>query len=287
MLDGQYVSRSDSLDAATSLKQIRLLLGVDQRLDEKGHARALVSQARPRISKLDYRSLLRESTGDDYMNRELAIYRSPRKNINSRVIVEWRKVEKVIEEKLKNRVRVLELTLLMSSITDPSFHSLKCLGFLQCEMKDSFNMYAYVFEIVNLNENDVPQSPPVVRSLSALITNIQTPSLTYRVRIDLALAETLLQLHTSGWLHKAISSENVLFVDLGTFEGEEGTSLGPYLAGNEYARVDSSQELTERVPSNPTSDLYRHPEAQGIVRFSFKKEFDLYALGCVLLEIGL
>jgi hypothetical protein len=42
------------------------------------------------------------------------------------------------------------------------------------------------------------------------LTNL-LPSLNQRVSIAVTLAETVLQLHTAGWLRKSIRPENVLF----------------------------------------------------------------------------
>ncbi|KAI9879714.1 MAG: hypothetical protein M1830_007499 [Pleopsidium flavum] len=297
LLDSNYIAGSSSIEAAASLKQIRLLLSIDRRLDEKSVPRTRSLQpdsvrngcsgepAKQTLSKLSYRSLVRDSDTSNANNREIAAYKSSRKNINSQVLVEWKPVEKELEERLKRRIE--GLTLLMSNNSDPSFHSLKCLGFLRHETEGSTNMYAYIYEVANLDEEDLPHPTASLRPLSSLFDNAKTPSLTYRMRLAMTLAETILQLHTSGWLHKAIRSENVLFLDRGPYTWDNGTSLGPYVAGYEYARADNPLELTEEAPSSLAVDLYRHPEAQGIARPSFKKAFDLYATGCVLIEIAL
>ena len=148
-------------------------------------------------------------------------------------------------------------------------------------------MYAFVYEVVDIAEEISPDIQPSLRPLSTLFNCTQLPILTRRLQIALALAETVLQLHTSGWLHKGICSENILYLDQGPNTWEKGTSLGPYVAGYEYARADNPLEMTEETPSNPVVDLYRHPQAQGAGRSSFKKAYDLFALGCVLLEVAL
>ncbi|MCJ1226753.1 hypothetical protein MMC12_003406 [Toensbergia leucococca] len=201
-------------------------------------------------------------------------------------MVEWKRVEKSVEDKLVRRIQ--SLTSMMSSISDTSFHSLKCLGYLCRETDRTFNLYAYVYEIVDLNlEQSCGPTVPTVRSLSELLVSTLRPSLSHRVRFAQALAETVLQLHTSGWLHKAIHSSNVLFIDRGEFQWKNRSSLGPFLAGYEYARADNPLEMTEDTPSSLDLDLYRHPHAQGLARMYYSKAFDLYALGCVLLEIAL
>ena len=295
LLDTNYISDSTSIEAAATLKQIRLLLSIDKRDDEKVPARVAPkagnsngvssAPARQTVSKLNYQALLRANQHPVVARRELAFYKSARKNINSRVLVEWKSVEKAVEEKLKRRIE--GLTLLMRNTADKSFHSLKCLGYLRHEMEGNANMYAYVYEVINLDEDASPPTSMMIRPLSSLYSHKRTPSLTVRFQLALVLAETVLQLHTSGWLHKGIHSENVLFFDTNKSSWESGTSLGPYVAGYEFARADNPLEMTEDAPCDSVTDLYRHPQAQGAVRPSFKKIFDLYALGCVLIEIAL
>lgn len=107
-----------------------------------------------------------------------------------------------------------------------------------------------------------------------------------RVGIALSLARAIRQLHTAGWLHKGIRSENILFFDSGK---EDHKSLqGPYLADFGYARVVGLTEFSE--PTLSTSDvvsrtLYTHKG--NLEGSSFRKSFDVFSLGLVLLEIGL
>jgi hypothetical protein len=61
----------------------------------------------------------------------------------------------------------------------------------------------------------------------------------------------------------------------------------PYLVGFEFSRPDSSDEATEKPEQSIRFNLYRHPSAQGIPGESFRKGFDIYSLGVVLVEVGL
>ena len=297
LLDTSYIAESSSIEAAASLKQIRMLLGVDKRNDEKtpprprsntnetiGGSGSSIAPAKQTLNKLNYQALGRDTPGNTTSTRELATYKSSRKNINARVLLEWKAVEKTVEDRLKRRIE--GLSLLMSNTADPSFHSLKCLGYLRHETEGNTNMYAYVYEVVNLDVGESPQSAPAVRSLLSLFDEKRIPSLTYRVRLAVALAQTVLQLHTSGWLHKGLRSENILFIEQGDSTWAKGAELPLYVGGYDYARADNPLEMTEDAPSSPEMDLYRHPQAQGVARSSFRKIYDLYALGCVLLEIA-
>lgn len=104
--------------------------------------------------------------------------------------------------------------------------------------------------------------------------------------------ETILQLHTAGWLHKEIRSQNLLFVHSGT--DVPSPSLGSlprssqcYVAGYVYARPDDPQEMTEPMASQLQADLYRHPQYLNSSRATYRKSFDIFSVGCVLLELGL
>lgn len=45
--------------------------------------------------------------------------------------------------------------------------------------------------------------------------------------------------------------------------------------------------MTEPLKSDLEADLYRHPLSLGSSRLSFRKSFDIFSVGCTLLEIGL
>jgi hypothetical protein len=117
-----------------------------------------------------------------------------------------------------------------------------------------------------------------------LALNTMTPSLNDRIGLSIALVETILQLHTSGWLHKGVRSDNILFFP----QKESGADITrPFLEGYEYARADNPSDMTESPALQQEANLYRHPALLRRDRESFRKAFDLYALGCVLIEIGL
>ena len=129
----------------------------------------------------------------------------------------------------------------------PTFHSLKCFGFLEVPKS---GRYAYLFSPPNSLSGAFS-----MWSLSEVFCLVsQGPSLNNRLDIAIALAETVLQLHTAGWLHKSIRADNILVFKSGT----------------------------ERWNSIDDLELYRHPRSLGLGRVSFNKKFDLHGLGCVL-----
>lgn len=194
------------------------------------------------------------------------------------IILEWKDVNSASESKLK--YRIAKVAALLAEMKDPAFHSLACLGYLKANRS---GRYAYLF--------DFPfavVSEGSMRSLQDFLAcQSQRPSLNRRIAIAISLAETVLQLHTSGWLHKCIRPENVLFFKSGLDEWESSDDFPPaYLGGYEYARADNPLEVTEAPSAQRHPQLYRHPLSIGQGRVSFSKSFDLYSLGCVLLELG-
>ena len=194
------------------------------------------------------------------------------------VIVEWKEVASDAESKLKHRIT--KIAAFLKEMRSPTFHSLTCLGFLKVPKS---GRYAYLF------------SPPSALSGAFSMWSLkellclasQCPSLNNRLGIALALAETVLQLHTAGWLHKGIRADNILVFKPGTEPWSSTDDLSPaYLGGYEYARADNPLESTEAPSSQLYLELYRHPRSLGQGRASFNKRFDLYSLGCVLVEMA-
>ncbi|KAH7321918.1 prion-inhibition and propagation-domain-containing protein [Rhexocercosporidium sp. MPI-PUGE-AT-0058] len=202
---------------------------------------------------------------EDELSREMGTYDG------KRVIVEWKTVDSRDESKLKHRIK--SLASLLQEIDSPSFHSLKCSGYL----KDPKNgRYGYIFQ--------TPNDRPRFFALDQVLRDhMATPCLDDRLKMAIALVETILQLHTSGWMHKGVYSGNVLFFQ----DGADLDLSELYLEGYEYARADNPSDMTESPMPQQEANLSRHPDLLKANRASFRKVFDLYGLGCVLMEIGL
>ena len=194
------------------------------------------------------------------------------------VIVEWKEVASDLESKLKHRIK--RIAAFLAEMKNPAFHSLTCFGFLKAPKS---GRYAYLF-----NPPSALSSTFSMWSLKELLClTSQRPSLNNRLGIALSLSETVLQLHTAGWLHKGIRADNILVFKSGTEPWKATDDLSSaYLGGYEYARADNPLETTEAPSSELYLELYRHPRSLGQGRASFNKTFDLYSLGCVLLEVA-
>src|SRR5256885_778688 len=56
--------------------------------------------------------------------------------------------------------------------------------------------------------------------------------------------------------------------------------------GYEFSRFDSDSQISERPVENPEEDIYRHPSAHPAAASRFRKEFDVYSFGLILMEIA-
>lgn len=178
--------------------------------------------------------------------------------------------------------RVAKLAALLHDDKKPAeFRAPQCLGYFD-EPDEDLYRFGFVFE---KPPGSAPATPPV--SLLRFLDN-EPPSLTDRVKLASAITHSIHYLHSTNWLHKGLRSHNIIFFpDLST----NVDFSQPYLCGFDYARPAASDEVTELPPENPEFDVYRHPFAQGHApregSSGFRKTFDIYSLGVVLVEIAL
>ncbi|KAI1390557.1 uncharacterized protein F4822DRAFT_441910 [Hypoxylon trugodes] len=173
------------------------------------------------------------------------------------------------------------------------FHASPCLGYF-CSYTPAVAMSRAVIEVDEreLCSGLVFEKPhgcdPSVR-LASLLKLLRrrsplVPSLTQRVKLALAVVESVERLHAVNWLHKGLRSYNILF-----FAGDNRTSkrdahdhkfdlTQPIVSGFDYSRPTKKQQWTEKAKKiQPTICT----AAQ-----SFKKTYDYYSLGVILFEIA-
>lgn len=80
-------------------------------------------------------------------------------------------------------------------------------------------------------------------------------------QIAITFSRAVLFLHLTGWLHKGIRSDNLMFF-VKTITALHTTSRT--FVGFEYTREASSAGQTEGVDDDFEFNLYRHPEVQGL-----------------------
>ncbi|KAI1214106.1 prion-inhibition and propagation-domain-containing protein [Annulohypoxylon truncatum] len=274
---GSSMSLSNSeraIRAAAYVKQIRLTLGADRREDEvQPVATAATRSIMPPLKVI--KKSLKAWSG---VELQLAGIEFARYN-NSQVIVQWKIAEGTFWEKYKDQMK--SLAVLLMSFSHTSFRSPQCIGYYPGE---SLGRHAIVF---SLPEGTSSLS---MKSLSQLISEEKAISLSRRLAIARALAETILQLHTAGWMHKGLTSENIIFLAPEGSQNEDFLRSEPLVMGYDYARPDTADAavaFTQLPESKPSAELYRHPQARGLARETYQKRFDLYALGCLFVELAL
>lgn len=198
------------------------------------------------------------------------------------VMVEWRTIA-ANWDAVKEYLR--DLAMLLSQASDSAFHSLPCAGYVDMQEPGRFG---FVYDITDFTTG-ADASSVQSQSLFDLFTECPFVSIVDRIRIACDMAEAVLQLHTAGWLHKGICSENVRFVAATRSSPRSIIGSSPYLVGYGYARPDtaSAAVMTELPVTATDRDLYRHPSARGQARQSFQMRFDMYGLACVLTELAL
>ena len=225
-------------------------------------------------------SLLSADAGSSGEEREVVSY------AGQHALVEFKFLgpDKVAQKKLS--IRAENLAILLGHIETASLHTLQCKGFLKRN--------DYILFVFELPASAVPVAFTTSSGCAYLtLSDVRLqqeylPDLDTRLSWALRLAETVLQLHTAGWVHKSISPTNILFLKRqGQNKPESMQFAGPYLSGFGYAREISLSALSEEQQDKSEENAYRHALAQGSRRSPFRPQFDLYALGIVLIEVGL
>ena len=192
-----------------------------------------------------------------------------------------------LDTRTKNRVE--SLSKLLHQPKEQVFRIPKCIGWKYLAPD---NVVAFVFEAQQLSS----EGPVSLLQLLFGDENHPTskPGLGQVFRLALGLATCVAQLHMVGWLHESFRSSNILFFPSATKSASEPTSRStlnidfssPWILGFEFSRLDISRTVGS-PDFDPERDIYRHPQRQGDPEVSFTRIHDIYALGVVLLEIGL
>ena len=129
---------------------------------------------------------------------------------------------------------------------------------------------------------------PNTSTLRSILTEQQRPILIgKRYRLAHTLAAAVLNFHQVGWLHKGISSLNVIFIYSIGSSWLDGIN-DPYLLGFSNSQPDTPDTYPTWPYENHDALMdSQHPEyLQNEGRIRYRPEFDYYSLGILLLEIG-
>lgn len=257
-----------------------------------------------------FKSLLRTTESGDLSNEQLSGLELDRKEIkisgtssasaegirteaiyrSEKVWIEWKRYTPFTHSSTRPDPRILSRVQKLAALlrTDPKpvgFQVPHCLGYfdeidhdVESQDPEDFSHFGYVFTIPNGLQSTTPVT------LFELLQQPSTPSLTNRLSIAREISNSVYSLHSVGWLHKGLRSQNIIF-----FPSKDGSIdfAKPYLTGFEYARPDISGEMTEILPGNPEFDIYRHPNILSAgSNGGYKCSYDIYSVGIILLEIA-
>ncbi|KAI8713053.1 hypothetical protein NCS52_01248600 [Fusarium sp. LHS14.1] len=191
----------------------------------------------------------------------------------------------------KRLARSKQLATLLQKATDPTFRVLRALGYSYDPVEPCATL---VYEI----PGHLLARPLTLQQLYGLKLLEPRPALEYRFRLALAITESLFSLHSFGWVHKNFMSSNVLLFPLksqcqipwqeaGRCSMERIFNHSEIrVVGFELARPEAEQSSLTDLGSS-LDNLYRPPARWGPPTETWTAVHDLYALGAVLLEVGL
>lgn len=291
--------RLQSIAAANDIKDIKSLLealimgahGEEDLAEFKQFKAFTESASREESTQKEFERLLRQKPGsatnylEDLSGSKLKEKPAVPTNPNTSVVqtydgltvyVEWKKYGWAArsKESLKKAVASIEtLALLLGANKSRDFHTLRCKGLLEDARSESYRLIYYWPAESSGSETSA--------SLRKHLSSPSLPSLSDRISVARKMANSLLLLQASNWLHKAICSRNVLFFPI---EGASPLS-NPYVVGFEYSRPDLEDEPSQ-LPDDPEVRLYSHPAYLQGEKHAFDKVFDIYAFGLVLIELA-
>jgi hypothetical protein len=242
-------------------------------------------------------------------------------NTQRRVLFEYKRIRSLQDpgRPIYGKQELYQLCKLLrrASIPGSNLRTLRFAGVI--DQTTPSRRFAFVFEY----PEQVKKKRPRVITLHDMISGrarCKKAGLNVRFQLAQVLCKAIATFHGDGWVHKNLRSDSIVFFqDREGRQGEEDDDEGededqdqdegeeeeeeddddfedteparidldkPYLVDFEYARPLDAQTLYT-FSSDIEYDIYRHPARQGIPSESFNKTHDIYALGVVLLEIGL
>ncbi|KXX75785.1 hypothetical protein MMYC01_207445 [Madurella mycetomatis] len=204
--------------------------------------------------------------------------------------------------------RIQRLVLLLQKPKSTYFRTPRAQGYIT-DSENTCWWIVFHFPLRTLPDPEVTRrilhkkrSAPV--SLLSLLSRTEKvkfrPPLEQRLTLASTLCATFSELYLSGWLHKGVRSENILFPGAGaiiqpptsySYTAEEMQNIlsSPLVCGFDYSRHESERSTIDkaRMSGDVHVAIYRHPSYQGEAAEGYKVQYDIYAVGLVLVEIAL
>jgi serine/threonine protein kinase len=177
------------------------------------------------------------------------------------------------------------VSLLSKPETSALFPMLPCINFCHLVGRQAFGLL-YGLPTSKSNASLAPRPITLVDLIRQTQRRSQRPLLEEVFTIAHTLASSVLEFHKAGWLHKGISSFNLIFFPEAT-EPASRSITSPYLIGFNHSRRSNNFAFTEGPCDAVEVRDYQHPEYRhGGARVRFREEFDYYSVGIILMELG-
>ena len=175
-----------------------------------------------------------------------------------------------------NEQSIHQLASLLASSGEFDLHTLPFKGYLEQQEE---GRYAFLFAFP---EGTSESEPVFLLNLIESKSASDRLNLPDRFKIAQIITKAIAGFHCDGWVHKSVRSKSIKFFH------QDGVLQrhAPYLVDFEYSRPESAATNLS-YDMDDEKNIYRHPDRQGLPSVRFSRTHDVYALGVVLLEIGL
>lgn len=185
---------------------------------------------------------------------------------------------KITTAKTGDDTRVHQLAALLSTSGSSNLRTLPFKGYMDQEER---KRHAFVFTFPETAHRAEPTSLHSMINAATLNSRLSLPS---RFQVAQIVSKTIGAFHADGWVHKSVRSQSIVFFR--SLDPSHPLAVkSPYLVNFEYSRPETAVSLFTSS-DDLERNLYCHPDRQGPPKTSFSKLHDVYALGVVLLEIG-
>ena len=178
--------------------------------------------------------------------------------------------------------RVAGITQLLAAEKPKTFRTLKCSGFYHEWSRAAFGI---IFEIPQSTMAGDSMKPQTLQQVIEMTTDNTScwPDLDDKFKLASMLATSLLELHTVRWLHKSLTTSNIVFFP--KQDEEQGQLIRePFFVGFDHSRPYEPLAFTSGIADSCSRD-YQHPTYLK-EDYGYRPEFDYYSLGIILMEIG-
>ncbi|KAG8528202.1 uncharacterized protein KY384_007119 [Bacidia gigantensis] len=243
--------------------------------------------------------------GDGVADFNLGEFNEPTDHQNRFISIEWLRYNTDVMSKEEGLARLSRLSaiaqLMNSANLSPRLRTLHCSAYFH----DPKNLrFGLVFDLPQVDPSPsslknplstTPITKPQIFTLHQIIEStppsFRYPLLGDKFKLAHALALAISEFHKVNWLHKSISSFHTIFLPPRSKHPNPAVQnlTAPYLIAQNHSRPEDAKEWTFGPTDTADSAYldYQHPAYLSRPQNRYRKEYDYYSLGLVLLEIGL